>query len=141
MGWLRCVGCLLGVARSGYYAWVHKPLSDRALEGKRLLRLIRDSYQASGTIYGSPRILLDLREIGVCCGKHRVLMRTDKIKAIRGYKIPHHPGGRPSLVAPDKLQRAFTVEQADAAWVTDLTYIRTWPSSSICFRAKSSAGP
>jgi len=29
-------------------------------------------------------------------------------------------------VAPDKLQRAFTVEQADIAWVTDITYIRTW---------------
>jgi putative transposase len=119
---------MLGVARSGFYAWIHKPLSDRALEDQRLLRLIRDSYQASGTIYGSPRILLDLREIGVCCGKHRVarLMKTHKIKAIRSYKTPHHSGGRPSLVAPNKLQRAFTVEQADAAWVTDITYIRTW---------------
>ena len=29
-------------------------------------------------------------------------------------------------MAPDKLQRAFTVEQADIAWVTDITYIRTW---------------
>ena len=53
-------------------------------------------------------------------------MRTHKIKAIRGYKTPKHPGGRPSLVAPNKLQRAFTVEQADTAWVTDITYIRTW---------------
>jgi len=53
-------------------------------------------------------------------------MRTHQIKAVRGYKTPKHPGGRPSLVAPDKLQRAFTVEQADIAWVTDITYIRTW---------------
>jgi len=119
---------MLGVARSGYYAWVHKPLCDRALEDQRLLPLIRDSHQASGKIYGSPRIFLDLREIGERCGKHRVarLMRTHKIKAIRGYKTPKHPGGRPSLVAPNKLQRAFTVEQADTAWVTDITYIRTW---------------
>ena len=71
---------------------------------------------------------MDLREIGEQCGKHRVarLMRTHKIRAIRGYKLPKHPGGRPSIVAPDKLQRAFTVQQADAAWVTDITYIRTW---------------
>jgi putative transposase len=119
---------MLEVARSGYYAWVHKPLSDRAVEDQRLLTLIRYSHQASGKIYGSPRIFLDLREVGERCGKHRVarLMRTHQIKAVRGYKTPKHPGGRPSLVAPDKLQRAFTVEQADIAWVTDITYIRTW---------------
>ena len=114
--------------RSGFYAWIHKPVSDRAIEDQRLLQLIRYSYQASGKIYGSPRVFLDLREVGEPCGKHRIarLMRTHQIKAVRGYKTPKHPGGRPSLVAPNKLQRAFTVEQADSAWVTDITYIRTW---------------
>lgn len=116
------------MARSGFYAWIHKPVSDRAIEDQRLLQLIRYSYQASGKIYGSPRVFLDLREVGEPCGKHRIarLMRTHQIKAVRGYKTPKHPGGRPSLVAPNKLQRAFTVEQADSAWVTDITYIRTW---------------
>ena len=75
---------MLDVARSGFYAWVHNPLSDRAIEDQRLLKLIRHSYQASGNIYGSPRIFLDLREVGERCGKHRVarLMRTHKIKAV-----------------------------------------------------------
>lgn len=35
---------LLGVAPSGYYAWLSKPVSDRAQEDKRLLRLIRASF-------------------------------------------------------------------------------------------------
>jgi putative transposase len=60
------------VPRSGFYAWLHKPLSDRALEDQRLLTLIRDSYAASGGVYGSPRMFLDLREAGESCGKHRV---------------------------------------------------------------------
>jgi len=38
---------LLGVARSGYYAWLRKPNSNRELEDKRLLRLIRASFDAS----------------------------------------------------------------------------------------------
>lgn len=38
---------LLGVARSGYYAWLRKPNSNRELEDKRLLRLIRASFEAS----------------------------------------------------------------------------------------------
>ena len=46
---------LLGVARAGYYAWLDHPMSDRALEDARLLRLIRASFTASHGIYGAPR--------------------------------------------------------------------------------------
>ena len=45
---------VLQVARSGFYQGVQKPMSDRALEDQRLLVLIRDSYTASGKVYGSP---------------------------------------------------------------------------------------
>lgn len=55
---------LLGVSRSGYYAWLVKPVSDRAREDARLLRLIRASFKASHGIYGAPRVFLDLREAG-----------------------------------------------------------------------------
>lgn len=32
---------VLQVPRSGFYAWLHRPLSDRAIEDQRLLRVIR----------------------------------------------------------------------------------------------------
>lgn len=51
---------LLDVSRSGFYAWLRKPLSDRAVEDQRLLGLIRASYTASHGVYGAPRIFLDL---------------------------------------------------------------------------------
>jgi putative transposase len=35
---------LLGVAPSGYYAWLAQPVSDRGQEDARLLRLIRASF-------------------------------------------------------------------------------------------------
>ena len=119
---------VLRVSRSGFYQWLHKPLSDRAIENLRLLGLIRASYAASGGVYGAPRVFLDLRETGETCGKHRVarIMRAHRIKALRGYKAPRTIAGRPSIIAPNKLQREFTVERPDAAWVTDITYIRTW---------------
>jgi len=44
----------------------------------------------------------------------------------RGYKAPRPIAGRPSIIAPNKLQREFTVEKPDQVWVTDITYIRTW---------------
>ena len=51
----------LKVARSGFYAWLHQPNSNRAIQDDRLLGLIRDSYVASGGVYGSPRVFADLR--------------------------------------------------------------------------------
>jgi putative transposase len=42
------------------------------------------------------------------------------------YKTPRHIAGRPSLIAPNHLQRQFTVDAPNVAWVTDITYIRTW---------------
>lgn len=119
---------VLKVSRSGFYAWLHKPLSDRAIEDLRLLELIRASYAASGGAYGSPRVFLDLREAGERCGVHRVarIMRENKIKAILGYKTPRHIVGRPSIIAPNHLQREFFVEHPNQVWVTDITYLRTW---------------
>ena len=119
---------VLEVARAGLYKWLHKPLSDRAIEDQRLLGLIRDSYTISGGVYGAPRVFGDLREAGETCGRHRVarIMRSHKIKAIRGYKAPRHIAGRPSILAPNRLNREFTVDAPDRAWVTDITYIRTW---------------
>lgn len=58
-------------------------------------------------------------------GKHRIII-INRIKAIHGYKIPRGAYGRPSIIAPNKLQREFTVKHPDRAWVTDITYIRTW---------------
>jgi len=119
---------MLEVTRGGFYQWLDKPESDRAIEDRRLLGLIRDSYDASGGVYGARRVLGDLREAGEVCGKHRVekIMHAQKIKAIRGYKAPRRIVGRPSLIAPNRLQRQFTVDQPDQAWVTDITYLRTW---------------
>jgi putative transposase len=82
----------------------------------------------SGGVYGYRRVHMDLREVGETCGKNRVgrIMSVNDIKAVHGYTIPRGPYGRPSIIAPNKLQREFTVDYPDRAWVTDITYIRTW---------------
>lgn len=119
---------VLRIARAGFYAWLHKPVSDRAIEDHRLLELIRASYSASRGVYGARRVFQDMREAGELCGKHRVakIMRVNQIKALRGYKAPRPIAGRPSIIAPNRLEREFTVSDPDTAWVTDITYIRTW---------------
>jgi putative transposase len=119
---------LLDVSRSGFYQWLRNPLSDRALEDQRLLDLIRAAYTASHGVYGAPRIFLDLREAGETCSKHRVarIMRANHIKALHGYRTPRYARSPTSLLTPNTLQRGFTVPRPNTAWVTDITYVRTW---------------
>lgn len=119
---------VLQVARAGFYAWLQCPVSDRSKDDTRLLELIRHSYTASHGVYGARRVFGDLREAGESCGLHRVerLMQRHKIKAVRGYKKPRAIAGRPSIIAPNHLQREFTVDAPNKVWVTDITYIRTW---------------
>ena len=118
----------LGVAPSGYYEWLKQPLSNRAREDARLLRLIRAWFKASQGIYGAPRVFLDLREAGETCSKHRVarLMRENGLRALHGYRTQRWSVGKPAVLIPNLLQRQFPVTHPNKAWVTDITYIRTW---------------
>jgi putative transposase len=119
---------VLEVAPSGYYAWLKQPLSNRAQEDARLLRLVRASFIASQGIYGAPRVFLDLREAGETCSKHRVerLMRENRLRALHGYRTRRWSVGKPATLVPNLLQREFTATRPNKAWVTDITYIRTW---------------
>jgi putative transposase len=119
---------LLKVAPSGFYDWLKQPMSNRAREDARLLRLIRASFEASQGVYGAPRVFLDLREAGEACSKHRVarLMRQDHLRALHGYRTRRWSVGKPAVLVPNLLKRQFTVTRPNKAWVTDITYVRTW---------------
>jgi len=125
---VRTMCRVLEVAPSGYYACLEEPVCRRALEDLRLLRLIRASFAASHGIYGAPRVFLDLREAGETCSKHRVmrLMRVNKIRAVRGYRIRHISAAKPSGPIPNLVKRNFDVTSPNKVRVTDITYIRTW---------------
>jgi transposase InsO family protein len=119
---------LLGVSRSGFYAWSSRPESARKRQDRRLAVEIRAHFRASRGRYGSPRILLDLRDQGICVGRKRVarLMRQEGITAcgrrrFRGTTDSAH--GLP--VAPNLLDRAFTIEGLDTVWAGDITYVPT----------------
>lgn len=119
---------VLEVAPSGYYEWLKQPISDRAQEDARLVRLIRASFVASHGIYGAPRVFLDLREAGETCSKHRVerLMRENGLRASHGYRTRRVHVSKPSVLIQNLLKRQFTVSKPNRVWVTDITYIPTW---------------
>jgi putative transposase len=74
-----------------------------------------------------PALYLTLKSLVSNAGNRVAkIMRNHGIKALRGYKAPRVIQGRPSIVAPNRLERGFTVNTPDTVWVTDITYIRTW---------------
>ena len=98
---------LLDVSRSGFYEWLRKPLSNRALEDQRLLDLIRVGYTASSGVYRAPRIFLDLREAGETCSKHRVARNMRAIT--RPTRLPSPSVCQRPHVTPDAQYAATRV--------------------------------
>src|SRR3712207_7620368 len=76
---------LLGVSRSGYYAWRNRPPSERARFDAVLLEKIEMIHRNSRTTYGAPRVHAELRAIGIRCARKRVarLMRRADRKSTR----------------------------------------------------------
>lgn len=120
---------LLGVKRSGYYAWHRRAQSKRAVANVKLLSAIRQAFVASRETYGSPRIFAALRAAGVSCGEKRIarLMRQNGLISVRRRKFRpqttdadhEHP------VAENLLAQDFTAIAPNQRWVGDITYIET----------------
>ena len=120
---------MLGVHRSGYYAWLKEPASARDKDDQRLLGLITHSWLESGSVYGHRKVTTDLRELGETCSRHRVarLMKSEGLRAMVGYgRRPRPLSGPVGSVAKNVLARGFKVSEPNRAWVTDITYIRTY---------------
>jgi len=51
----------LSVSRSGYYAWCHRPESQRAHRTRELSQKVKATFRRSRQTYGSPRVHQQLR--------------------------------------------------------------------------------
>lgn len=120
---------LLGVSRSGYYAWVKRPPSPRAVRDEQLTKAVQASHARSDGTYGAPRILADLQEAGEHVGQKRVarLMRKAGVVGVhrrRGVRTTRR--GPEETAATDLVKRDFTARAPDELWVADITYVPTW---------------
>lgn len=119
---------ILGVSRSGFYAWKRCPESVRAREDRRLTERIEAVHRHSRRTYGSPRVHAQLRADGERCGKNRIarLMRQAGIRSKVARKFRPTTQSSHSLpVAANQLNQNFWVEAPNAVWVADITFIHT----------------
>ena len=120
---------VLGVQRSGYYAWKQRPLSVREQANQALLEKIREAFALSRSTYGSVRIQKHFLQAGQVYSRHRVARLMKKahlvpVKAAHWHPqtTRQQPGAR---TAPNLLNQDFTASRPNEKWVGDITYIET----------------
>jgi putative transposase len=117
----------LGVSRSGFYAWLSRPRSQRSQADEVMGALVRQSFIGSDRTYGARRVWHDMLALGQHCGLHRIerLMREQALRARpRRRGLPQDRGQR-SAIADNVLDRQFQAEAPNQKWVADFTYIWT----------------
>lgn len=120
---------VLGVSRSGYYAWRDRPPSPTAVRRERLVEQIRQAHEEARSVYGSPRVHRELKARGIACCENTVakLMRARGIrsKAVRRFVARTTESRHDRPVAENILAREFYPDRPDTAWAADITYIPT----------------
>lgn len=120
---------VLGVSRSGYYDFLHKGPSKRALEDQGIVEEIKKAHKKSRGTYGSPRVHAELKKQGISCSRKRTakLMRKEKIQAKmrKRWKRTTLQSKKVVDIAPNHLDQQFHVEKPNKVWVSDITYVWT----------------
>jgi len=111
---------LLGVSRSGFYAWKKRKPSQREQINQALIDHIRRIHRMSRKAYGSPRVYAQLKKQGVSCNQKTVarLMRQDGLKGQRKYrKVITTNSNHKFPIASNVLNREFTADGPNQKWV------------------------
>ena len=119
---------VLGVSRSGFYAWLSREPSAAEIRREELTEEVKEIHAEVKGRYGSPRIHAELVSRGHECGVNFVaeVMREAGIAAKTRRKFRQTTDSNHTLpVAENVLDRDFNPEEPNTSWVADVTYIPT----------------
>lgn len=120
---------VLGVSRSGYYAWRKRLPSPRSQANAMLGKAIQAIFARSRQTYGRYRVQAELGACGHPVGHNRIarIMQQMGLKARqRRRRVPRTTQANHALpVAANLLQQDFTARRPNQKWLADITYIAT----------------
>ncbi len=122
------IGRSMSVSASGYYAWLHRPLSKHAQEEMRLEVEIKAAHKRTRQTYGPERLQHDLAEHGVQVGICRIKRIRKKlgIRCKQKMKFKATTDSKHRLpIAENLLGQQFKVYEPNKVWVSDITYVPT----------------
>ena len=117
------------ISPSGYYRWRKAPLSNRRAQNEALKNRIRELFYQHKGMVGSPIITADLREDPAFSNvsRNRVvrLMREMglRCKTVKKFVVTTDSKHN-EPVAPNLLDRQFSVSTPDTVYVSDITYLK-----------------
>ena len=118
---------LVNVSRSGFYAWLKRPVSQRAQQRIKVSDAVEATFIGFKKRYGAPRITLELNAQGIaCCENHVAKLLQEKGLQARngkGFKYRARIESK-TQVSDNLLARRFEVDAPNRKWVSDITYIR-----------------
>jgi len=120
---------VLGVSRSGYYAWRDRPVSARARRQEELREKIQAVHEQNRQVYGSPRVSQALVAQGEAVSENTVAKVMQKHGIAAKTKKKFVPcttdSNHANPVAENVLDREFTADLPNQKWAVDITYIPT----------------
>jgi len=119
---------VLGVSRSGFYAWRSRGPSAAEVRREELTAEVKAIHEQVKARYGSPRIHAELVANGHECSANFVakVMREAGIAAKTKRKFRQTTDSNHSMpVAENVLDRDFDPKEPNTRWCADITYIPT----------------
>ncbi|MEV0348922.1 IS3 family transposase [Nonomuraea sp. NPDC050680] len=117
------------ISTSTYYAAKNRPPSARALRDAELDEYIQRIHAANYGVYGARKIWHQLQRAGhrvARCTVERRMRALGLQGARRGKKVRTTIADPGHERAADRLQRDFTTDRPNAAWVADFTHVAAW---------------
>lgn len=118
----------LQVSQSAYYGWLHRVPSFREQEDEQLSGIVKNVFEKSRNTYGTRRLKIAMFHQGRSVGRRRIgrLMKEAGLvcKTKRRFKVTTN--SKHNLpIAPNYLDRQFSIDQINQVYVGDITYIHT----------------
>ena len=120
---------LLGVSKSGFYAFLKRDLESRSNVSDELLNTVRDVHRKNRNCYGFQKTFKAIRQQGFGYSRLQVIRAMKQLK-IGGKRrkryVPRTTDSSHNFpISANLLNRNFRVEKPNQVWVSDITYIRT----------------
>lgn len=119
---------VVGISRSGYYAYLNRPISERAQKDAIYKPLIMKAHKDGRSTYGSTRIQQELADQEIYVGRDRIhrLRKELGLRCIQKKKFKATTNSAHDLpVAPNLLEQKFDIDVPGKVLGTDITYIAT----------------
>lgn len=117
---------VLGVSRSGYYAWRDRGPSAHAQRDAELAAVVVEVHTRSRRTYGAPRVHAELGRLGHATSRKRVARLMRQQGLVGAHSRRKWRAGKPNTAwAPDLVERDFNPLGRDRLWAADVTQFRT----------------